>query len=304
MCDSAWVLTCDPGVDDAIALAVLAGCGDDVLRTVVAGAGNVDGPTAWRNTVGLAALFGLDVPVHVGSTTTCDGAPIHRPGDVHGTDGLAGLARLLPARPEASTMPAVPPGGAQSLQGQVVAIGPLTDVALAVRSGHALDRLVWMGGALLPGAADAPDARPAPDAVEFNAAADPAAVGDVLASDEIDIEVVPLDITRQVRLSSGDLARWTGGPPAIRLCAALAGSRLADGIVTLHDAVAVVAALEPDLFRWKSLHLRCPPAHDRPRGALVVDGSPGRSPNARVAVAVDAPAVVDVIVESVAALGR
>ncbi|HET9612441.1 MAG TPA: nucleoside hydrolase, partial [Acidimicrobiales bacterium] len=90
-----WVVTCDPGVDDAVALAVAAGRDDCDVRAIVASAGNVDAPTAWRNARGLADLLGLDVPVAMGSAATVGGRAISRAGHAHGADGLAGLAHRL-----------------------------------------------------------------------------------------------------------------------------------------------------------------------------------------------------------------
>jgi inosine-uridine nucleoside N-ribohydrolase len=188
--------------------------------------------------------------------------------------------------------------------GNVLATGPLTDVALALRARRAIDRLVWMGGgALVPAADDADDADADADAtIEFNAAADPAAVAEVLASPVVEVDVVPLDITRSVRLTSHDLAPWSSGSPPAQFCAALARRRLVDDVMTPHDAVAAVAACEPNLFRWDRLHVRGSPADPAPSGVLVVDRSPDASPNARVAVDVDASAVARAIVESVSTL--
>ena len=309
MCRSGWVLTCDPGIDDAIALAVLAGRGGGGVQAIVAGAGNVDAPTAWRNATGLAALFGLDVPVLLGSAAARGGARINRSGHVHGADGLAGLSDRLAARPDRE---AGSPTTTLAAWGNVLATGPLTDVALALRSHRTIDRLVWMGGALEPGAlvrgtlvrgALLPGAADTVGTIEFNAAADPAAVVEVLASPAVEVDIVPLDITRQVCLTSDDLTRWSDGPPPAHFCAALARTRLVDDVITPHDAVAAVAAHDPGLFRWARLHVHpSPDDAAAPSGALLVDRSPDASPNARVAVDVDASAVARTIVESVSAL--
>src|SRR5690606_31987088 len=155
--DHRWVVTCDPGVDDAIALAVAAGRADCDVRAVVAGAGNVDAPTAWRNATGLAALFGLDVPVGLGGAVALDGGSLARGDDSrpsgsdlrhasatgqgrgpHGPDGLAGLSDQLPE------MSGPPADGATMVHGPVIALGPLSDVARSRHAGRSLDRVVWM----------------------------------------------------------------------------------------------------------------------------------------------------------------
>lgn len=296
--DDGWVLTCDPGVDDAVALAVAAGWPDHPLRAVVAGAGNVDAPTAWRNAAGLVALLGLDVPIGLGSATALDGTPIRRDAGPHGHDGLAGHAARLPD-------PAGPPSdGLPLVRGQVLATGPLTDVGRALRAGQAVDRVVWMGGRLPragPGATtQAAPATGATPATEFNAAADPTAVTATLAA-PTPTTVVPLDVTGKVRLGPADIDRWRDGPAPARFCAALIAARARPGGAPVHDAVALIGALEPALFAWQRRRLRCAPGGGPagPRGALVAEGPPGDPAGARLAVDVDAGAVRAAIVEAV-----
>ena len=301
------MVTCDPGIDDAVALAVAAGRGDCDLRAVVAGAGNVDALTAWRNACGLADLLGFDVPVAIGSAATVDGRPIRREGHAHGVDGLAGLARRLPhpgGGPPGARWAApagarnAPTDGGSLVGGDVVATGPLTDVALALRAGRPVGRVVWMGGSYVP-AADGPG----PVGHEFNAGVDPQAVDEVLVA-AVDLAIVPIEVTRRVTLGPHDLARWSSGPPPARFCVDLAVRRPRRGghRIELHDPVAVVAALEPELFRWERRRVRCVAGGgDAPPGALVAAPGP---PSAAIAVGVDAPAVRDRIVDAVLATGR
>ena len=300
---SGWVLTCDPGVDDAVALAVAAGRDDCRMEAVVAGAGNVPAGTAWRNAAGIAALVGLALPVGIGSACATDGATIHRPGGRHGDDGLAGLSGRLPA------VDGPPPDGLPSVQGNVLATGPLTDCALALRAGQRIERVVWMGGSaeVGPSRSDAGGSDGGSDVAEFNAAADPGAV-DVVLGGPAHVDVVPIEITRQVTLRSDDLARWSAGTAVSRFCADVVTARGATGTTArsmttgttgmtafvVHDAVAVIAALEPGLFDWSPRRLAASAS-----GRLA--SLPG-SENARLAVDVDAAAVRTRIVAAVAAV--
>lgn len=285
-----WVLTCDPGVDDAIALAVLAGRPDCRVRAVVAGAGNVPAELAWRNAAGMTARLGLDAAVGLGGGRASDGSPIRREGGRHGDDGLAGLADRLP------NVPAPADDGVPMIRDDVLATGPLTDVARALSAGQPVTRVVWMGGSSGEGAPDEPE-----EIAEFNAAADPDAVEAVLDA-PLEVRVVPIEITRQVTLRAIDLARWLRGTPASRLCAALAARRAGpDGGVVLHDAVAAVAALDPDLVEWSPRHLSAagPQAGGRRAGRLSSTEGP---PNAELAVAADVPALRERLVAAVAAV--
>ena len=285
-----WALTCDPGIDDAVALAVAAGMPGFELAAVIAGAGNVPAGTAWRNAVGLAALLRLDVPVAIGGEDALDGTAIMRGPSSHGADGLGGLAHRLPVHRGS------PPDGAPLVRGDVFATGPLTEVARALRSGHRLDRVVWMGGSVA--CADGVDAIGG----EFNAGADRLAVDEVLSAG-VPVRVVPVEVTVQVPFDDNDLAVWRDGPPVARLCADLVARRRGGerGPVMLHDAVAVVAATAPDLFRWEDHRLRCDP-----HGSLVeVDAPSGDPPPpVAVAVAVDAAAVRARIVATVSAVSE
>lgn len=292
MTDPGWVVTCDPGTDDAIALAVAAGHPGCRVMAVVAGAGNVDAPTAWRNATGMARLLRLDVPVGHGDPRTLDGMAIERAGDAHGRDGLSGLAHLLPDRPSAPDMPDAPDGRAL-VQGAVIALGPLSDVARARRAGRPVGPLVWMGGTLADGTVgDGPTG-------EFNAGIDPAATDEVLDTVE-DMAVVPIDVSRLVTFGAADIDRWsTAAGPGARLCAALARARLHGGTAALHDPVAVVAALDPDLFAWERRRLRGATGGSRPPGTLVPAPERTGRATARVAVALDIPAVRERVITAV-----
>jgi inosine-uridine nucleoside N-ribohydrolase len=311
------VLTCDPGVDDAVALAVAAGRPDARLAAVVAGAGNVDALTAWRNAAGTAVLVGLDVPVGLGSPVAFDGSAIHREGSVHGPDGLVGLGRRLPPADARTREP-----GRPLVRGDVVATGPLTDVAIALRSGRPVASVVWLGGRLadladeppgrLADLADEPPGRLADLAdeppvmppggrhadPEFNASADPEAV-DAVAAGPAPLSIVPLDVSRRVVLGPDAIARWAAGPIPARFCADLVTARYGPAGGALPDPVAVVAALEPHLFRWEARPVRCSTGGPWPPGTLRIDPA---GPAVRLAVAVDAAGVGECIVDAVMSL--
>jgi inosine-uridine nucleoside N-ribohydrolase len=250
-----WTLVADPGVDDAVAMAVLTGLGA-VPDLVVAVPGNVDLGHAARNAAGLAALLGWTVPVQ-----TFRAAVRQRGPSGHGTDGLGGQAHRLPR--------AEPDGPVDVLTRQLLVTGPLSAV------GDDVDRLVWMGGAVdRPGNVDG--------IAEFNAWCDPAAVDRVLRRHAERTAIVPLDVTTQVPMPADELRH------PLLADAMRAGERQ-----FVHDAVAAVAWLRPELFDWAARSLRCDD-----RGALVaVDDRPA----AQVALGVDVEAVRETIRAAVAA---
>lgn len=261
-----YALVCDPGID-AVALAVLVGLGA-APDLVVAVPGNVDLGTAARNAVGLVALLGMDAPVRSFSAPlrpVPDGAR----GSTHGDDGLGGQVGRLPPGVAAE------PLAMDDLPGSVLTTGALTCVAAAVEAGRPVDRLVWMGGAIEGGNITA--------IAEFNAWSDPAATDLVLQAVE-GARIVPLDVTRQVPLVEEDLEALAAGGPIAGL---LADALRARPKLLVHDAVAAVAWMRPDLFDWRPMTLRCELS-----GALVADG--GRPP-VQVALDVDVEAVRSLI---------
>jgi inosine-uridine nucleoside N-ribohydrolase len=190
----------------------------------------------------------------------------------------------MPAPPEDR-----PSDGIPMIEGNVIATGPLTDVAVALRAKQAIGQVVWMGGSLVPGAP------------EFNAGVDPAAVNAVLDDRGAHLTVVPLDVTRQVVFDRAHLDRWADGPPLARFCAQLARLRFgAPGRGLLHDPVALVAALEPGLFDWTEVRLRCVEHGDGAPGTFTsASTGPERPPNARLAIVADADAVRARVVDAV-----
>ena len=191
------LLDCDPGIDDA--LAIVFGCGhpglDLVGLTTVSGNVNLDTVTA--NALSVLELAGRpDVPVVPGSAR-----PLLRPTldarDVHGEGGL-GAARLPAAQAAPASGHAVDYliDTISEAPGEItlIATGPLTNIALAVRreprlAGWVRD-FVIMGGSAARG-----NVTPA---AEFNIAADPEAAAIVFEAGW-QVTMVGLDVTLQAR---------------------------------------------------------------------------------------------------------
>ena len=164
----------DPGVDDALAL--LMAFNDprhDVVGLTIA-AGNVGLAHTVRNALRLCDVVGSDVPVFAGAE-----APILHPARdaayVHGMDGFGDTAYdgvHRPAEPEHAALAILRLSHEHAGRLVLVALGPLTYVALALKLDPTLPqriaRLVVMGGAVTAhGNITA--------AAEFNVAFDPEA---------------------------------------------------------------------------------------------------------------------------------
>src|SRR5215472_19021136 len=139
------ILDCDPGIDDALAIAFAAGHPAVELAGITTVAGNVGLDRTTANALAVADFVGAtSVPVTAG----CPGPllrPFHDARTVHGETGLGGA--VLPGSARAPS-----PGHAadsiidaiSAAPGEItlVATGPLTNIALAVRKEPRLPSLV------------------------------------------------------------------------------------------------------------------------------------------------------------------
>ena len=177
----------------------------------------------------------------------------------------------------------------------LIALGPLTNVALALERDpaavRAIGRIVVMGGAVdVPGNTSA-------DA-EFNIHVDPDAARVVIEA-ALPVDLVPLDATRQAVLSLAELEPALARRPGrvadrIRAFTARAFVRGDHGRVpglTLHDPLAVGVAFEPDFVTWEAVRLTVGPEGETRRA----DGTP----NCRIARRVDRARFVGVFLDRV-----
>jgi purine nucleosidase len=251
-------LDCDTGIDDALALGYLLDAeqrGTAELVGIGTVHGNIDAPGAAENTLCLLALAGRPgVPVAVGATDPLVGDFAGGAVLVHGLDGVGGVRDSLPVTPE---LPLPDEDAADLLlrlshehEGrlQVLAIGPLTNLALALQRDPSIIRRVAgvtvMGGAaLVPGNMG--------PVVEANIGHDPEAAAEVVAA-SWPVTLVPLDVTMDHTVGDADRDRLLASPSAFqRALGAMLDVYLGfyDEVVfgrrtaALHDPLAVAVAL-------------------------------------------------------------
>jgi purine nucleosidase len=303
------LLDVDTGIDDAIAL--LLACRSPELELVGVGtvAGNVDAELAARNTLRVLEVAGAGlVPVAVGAS-----APLLEPwadvGWIHGEDGLGNTSQ-----PEPIGQPSQEHAVDQLLRLShehagaltVVAVGPLTNLALALRRDPQLPsrlaRVVLMGGSARAGGNRSPQA-------EANIAVDPEAAAIVFEAD-LPRTMVGLDVTMQVRLDDDDVELFArSGDPVGELAAQLLPHYLGVYEATTgerrcaqHDPLAVAVAAHPDLVSTRSVPVRIETVGRFTRGMTVVDlrspraGAPTPDePHTEVALEVRAEAFLELL---------
>jgi purine nucleosidase/pyrimidine-specific ribonucleoside hydrolase len=317
----------DPGIDDALAILLGLASPEATVEGLATVAGNVGVDQATANAARIVALARPGSPVRIARGAE---APLRRPlltaAHVHGDDGLGNLdqftepdgrprypwpALTLETRDGADLILDLAARFGRELV--IVALGPLTNVALALaRDRQTLaraGRIVVMGGAVaVPG-----NVTPA---AEFNFYVDPDAAAAVLEAG-LPVEMVPLDVTRQVVLGEAELARRLAEHPSAvtRFVADFTlhgfsfGHGRGDGGIVMHDPLAMGVALDPSLAGFEALHVEVETEGRVTRGASVADlrrlpAHRRPRPNCRVATTVDAPRFLRLFLERLCPASR
>jgi inosine-uridine nucleoside N-ribohydrolase len=269
------LLDCDPGHDDAIAILAAAHHADLVGITTVAGNAPLDRTT--YNALVMRDLLGIDVPVHSGSDRPLVEATHFAP-FVHGDSGLDGAD--LPA-------PVTPLDGTDAVRFIVdtcrttegiwlVPVGPLTNIALALRS--APDLVGRIAGISLMGGGTFGNR----NAVgEFNIWADPEAAA-IVFDCGAPLVMAGLHVTHQFQATPSRVDRIRAVPGV--LTQVLAGlleffsgtylGRHDAGAIEgapIHDPLAVLALTHPDLFDRVRRHVAVETTGTLTRGMTVID---------------------------------
>lgn len=329
------ILDVDTGVDDALAILYACASPEIDLRGVTCVAGNTELPDVVANTSALLAMAGRgDVPVCVGAARALLRTPVGRDNShVHGGAGR-GYAELpdLPTRVSDQDACAFLIDQARAHPGEltVIATGPLTNLAIAVRREptlpHLLKQLIFMGGAFQSPGNTTPVA-------EFNIHADPEAASivlDAFRSSSRRPIALGLDVTHQVKLLPQhiqELASQAGESLAVSpdmdwgrakspILRYLAGAlrqyaeyhqRLHGFYGTyLHDPLTVAVAVDPGLVTTQPVAVQVECQGSLTAGQTVADWKNvwGLEPNVDVAVRVRADAALTEIIARLATVIR
>ncbi|MFC4910667.1 nucleoside hydrolase [Actinomadura gamaensis] len=307
---------CDTGIDDAMMLLYLAAevrAGNAELAGVGTVHGNIDARTGALNTLRVLELAKIDdVPVAVGADRPM-AQDVHYALDWHGGNGLADLDLAEPqGAPTGEPAPAQLVRLARENPGEltVVATGPLTNLGAALLLDAELPKLVRevvvMGGAFdHPGNVTTH--------AEANVWHDPEAADLVFAAGW-PVVLVPLDATHPTAVGADWLARLAGHDSPVARFASQIMEWYADAYTptlkrrgaVVHDALAAVLALEPELGEYVERPVRVELRGELTRGTTVWDArslpaSDDRRP-VRVAVGSDVAAFQDRLLSAVLAL--
>lgn len=301
------ILDCDPGLDDAIAIALAIRHADIVGISTVGGNVGADRTTA--NALALCDVLGRpDIPVHAGHDEPLLGSLEHRAAEYHGPHGTGSVRLADPSRP-ATSLDAVG-WMIDTIRAEpdlwLVATGPLTNVAHAFRQAPdivgRLAGISWMGGSSGAG-------NTTPGA-EFNCWADPEAADAVFSAGHPSLSMLGLNVTHTVlldRLWIDGLRDATAGSP-MEVFADLLDyyERRQRSMTTLagaavHDALAVLRVTHPTLLAGVRRPVQIVTSAGPARGMTLVDQRPRRDrgpANAEVVTWADADELRRVVFEA------
>lgn len=284
------IIDTDPGIDDAVALALAIRSEELDVRLITTVAGNVDVEKTTTNALKLVEFLGADIPVAKGC-----GLPLlkklENAKDIHGESGMDGYDFPAPTR-SVTGVHAVEAMREAILNSPekitLVPIAALTNVAILFTMypevKEKIEEIVMMGGSLSGGNTNT--------SAEFNIYVDPHAAAIVFQAG-VKIRMAGLDVTRTAVLHHENSLRIkeTGkvGEMFYSLFQHYRGGSLKNGL-RVHDACAIACLLEPDLFETQDRYVEVA-TEGVAAGTLVADAAmkknQDKEPNVTVCMKID-----------------
>jgi len=296
------ILSTDPGIDDAVAIALALFSEELEVKLICPIFGNVSLEHTKANTEKLLTLYQKTPRVVLGSSRPLLREVIDA-SEIHGESGMDGYEfpeATIFADESQTAVEAMHEVVNEAEKTTLVGIGPLTDIALFIhlypQDLAKIDRIVVMGGSLGRGNYGVLS--------EFNFAADPEAAKIVFNSG-IPIQVAPLEVGNQAKImpeitnklkSMGEIGEMT------HQLFSKYRSGSVDAGLNMYDALAIALIVKPEIFELVSTRVEIETTASLTYGASLVDLNNylDLPANAEVAVNVEASRFEQWFIDSLA----
>lgn len=286
------IIDTDPGIDDAVAIAIAMFSEELDVQLITTVAGNVGLDKTTYNALRLMSFWGSDVPVAAGAARPLVGE-VYDAVEAHGESGMSGFDF------EEVTVKPLPMHAVEAMYRVLMAarekitlvpIGPLTNIALLLSTHpevkEKIDEIVLMGGAVLRG-----NITPLG---EFNIFADPEAA-DMVFRSGLPLVMCGLELGRQATIK-GDMVEALRhiSPTGEMVYSLFSHYRSGDMIQgqRMYDSTAIGYLLHPEMYTAVDCFAAVEVASPLTRGCTVCDLENfwKRTPNAKVCTHVDVDA--------------
>ncbi len=302
------ILDTDPGIDDALAILLLAASSEISLEAITVTHGNTTVDKCAKNALQIAELCNLiNVPIARGASEPLVKS-LSVAEETHGDGGL-GYAILPEPALKLSTLPAVELiiNLVHKFPGEItlLCIGPMTNLALAILRDPSIvpliKNVVSMGGTIhAPG-----NATPSS---EYNVFCDPHAF-DVVIRAGLKFTLVPLDVTYEClfqkrhmdRIQSKNLAIRKFIDDSTRFYMEFHDEYQSIEGCAINDPLAAAILIKPDLVQYSDYHVTVELKGDHNVAKTSADHfkATGKAANSKVAMKVNVEAFMDFFIERV-----
>lgn len=296
------ILSTDPGIDDAVAIALALFSEELEVKLICPIFGNVSLEHTKANTEKLLTLYQKTPRVVLGSSRPLLREAIDA-SEIHGESGMDGYEfpeATIFADESQTAVEAMHEVVNEAEKTTLVGIGPLTDIALFIhlypQDLAKIDRIVVMGGSLGRGNYGVLS--------EFNFAADPEAAKIVFNSG-IPIQVAPLEVGNQAKIMPEITNRLRGmgeiGEMIYQLFSKYRSGSVDAGL-NMYDALAIALIVKPEIFELVSTRVEIETTASLTYGASLIDLNNylDLPANAEVAVNVEASRFEQWFIDSLA----
>ena len=309
----------DPGVDDAYAILLAMRSPELHVSAITTVCGNVPVNQGTQNLLTILGLLDLD---EFPTLAQGEAAPLEKPlvtaAHVHGDDGLGNTSHLRNA--DGGTLYPSADTALESISGVdlilemaerypdeliIVALGPLTNIAKAIRKDAAkmrkIRKIIMMGGVF-------EEYGNVTTTAEFNTFVDPHAAQEVFQFG-VPVQIVPLDATHQVVLTGerlrvevesreDEVSRFLWD--ATQACMEFYRQHVGFWGFHIHDALPIAMLTHPKYFESVDAYVQVETVGNLTSGVMIADLRPDRqpsNPNAQVCVTVANEAFLDTFFE-------